>query len=52
MALPAGWTPPVPATRVGAFAAGAGLTLTDRGIPVPLPPKLGWLHGACAPPVR
>ena len=51
-AAPAGWTPPVPATRVGAFAAGTGLTLTDRSVPVPLPPNLGWLHDACAPPVR
>lgn len=43
-ALPGGATPPVPATRVGGFSAGAGLTLTDRGAPVPLPARLGWLH--------
>lgn len=43
-ALPPGVMPPVPATRVGAFAAGAGLTLTDGGRPVPLPDHLGWRH--------
>jgi thiamine-monophosphate kinase len=35
----------VPLTPVGAFAAGAGLTLTDRGTPISLPPRLGWEHG-------
>lgn len=45
-ALPAGVAPPVAATRVGQFAPGRGLTLTDRGSPVPLPDRLGWLHGA------
>ena len=48
-AAPEGWTPPVPATRIGGFAPGSGLRLTDRGTPVALPPALGWLHGACAP---
>jgi thiamine-monophosphate kinase len=43
-ALPRGATPPVPATRVGRFRTGAGLTLTDRGSAVPLPARLGWLH--------
>lgn len=45
-AAPAGWTPPVPATRVGAFASGSGLTLARGGAPVPLPASLGWEHGA------
>jgi thiamine-monophosphate kinase len=35
----------IPLTPIGAFAPGAGLTLTDRGDPVPLPPRLGWEHG-------
>jgi thiamine-monophosphate kinase len=35
----------IPLTPIGAFAAGAGLALTDRGTPVPLPPRLGWEHG-------
>ncbi|RJF93391.1 thiamine-phosphate kinase [Sphingomonas cavernae] len=38
-------TLPVAATRVGTFAEGAGLTLFDRDGPVPLPEKLGYLHG-------
>jgi thiamine-monophosphate kinase len=45
-AAPAGLTPPVPATLIGHFAPGAGLGLTHRGEPVPLPPALGWLHRA------
>ncbi|MFD1787301.1 thiamine-phosphate kinase [Sphingomonas floccifaciens] len=43
-ALPPGVTPPVAATAVGRFAVGHGLTLTDDGVPVPLPDRLGWLH--------
>ncbi|UIJ44654.1 thiamine-phosphate kinase [Sphingomonas cannabina] len=43
-ALPAGTEPPVPATRIGAFAAGRGLSLTDRGRPIPLPSRLGYEH--------
>jgi thiamine-monophosphate kinase len=35
---------PVPATRIGHFAAGAGLTLTDGGVPVALPETLGFEH--------
>jgi hypothetical protein len=31
-------------TRVGTFAAGQGIKLTDGGVPVPLPAKLGYLH--------
>ncbi|MDH7975457.1 thiamine-phosphate kinase [Sphingomonas sp. AR_OL41] len=38
------FVPPVPATRVGAFAAGTGLTLHDAGAAVPLPPRLGFEH--------
>ena len=45
-ALPPGVAPPVPATRVGAFAPGAGLTLTHADAPVPLPASLGYEHGA------
>lgn len=44
-AAPAGWTPPVPATRIGEFTAGEGLALTDAGRPVPLPAALGFQHG-------
>ncbi|MGN6278641.1 MAG: thiamine-phosphate kinase, partial [Sphingomonas sp.] len=36
---------PVPAKRIGTFVAGAGLSLTDHGTPLPLPEKLGFLHG-------
>jgi len=35
---------PVPATRIGAFAPGSGLTLTDGPDPVPLPSRLGFQH--------
>jgi thiamine-monophosphate kinase len=44
-ALPAGVRTPVPATRIGAFAAGAGLSLTDAGAAIPLPARLGFVHG-------
>ena len=43
-ALAPGASPPVPATRVGAFAPGAGLALTRDGAAVALPPSLGWQH--------
>lgn len=33
-----------PVTRIGGFAEGAGLSLTDAGEPVPLPPTLGYEH--------
>ena len=40
-------TPPaVAATRIGGFAPGAGLTLFDGAVPVPLPPRLGFEHGS------
>jgi len=32
-------------TPVGAFAPGSGLSLADRGTPLPLPRRLGWEHG-------
>ncbi|WP_339347755.1 thiamine-phosphate kinase [uncultured Sphingomonas sp.] len=44
-AAPPGFVPPVPATRVGGFAAGAGLTLTRDGAAVPPPRHLGFQHG-------
>lgn len=34
----------LPLSRIGALAAGSGLSLTDAGALVPLPPSLGWLH--------
>ncbi len=43
-ALPGNRSPPVPATRIGSFAPGAGLTLIDGGDPIPLPNRLGYLH--------
>jgi len=43
-ALPPGVTPPVAATCVGRFLAGAGLTLYDGGESVPVPARLGYLH--------
>lgn len=45
-ALPADATPPVHAARIGNFAVGKGLTLTDAGTPLPLPPSLGFEHGS------
>jgi thiamine-monophosphate kinase len=35
----------LPFTPVGAFAAGTGLSLTDHGVPVKLPARLGFEHG-------
>lgn len=35
----------IPLTPVGAFGPGSGLTLADRGAPLPLPLRLGWEHG-------
>ncbi len=37
-------------TRIGAFAGGHGLTLVDRGRPVPLPARLGFEHRRCLSP--
>ena len=44
-AVPAGVEPPVPATRIGKFNVGSGLTLHDATGPVALPDRLGWQHG-------
>ena len=35
----------LPFSRIGSFAAGAGLGLTERGAPVELPDRLGFEHG-------
>lgn len=47
-ALPAGEQPSVEATCVGRFAEGQGLLLRDGAGEVPLPEKLGYLHGTPA----
>ncbi|WP_028965662.1 thiamine-phosphate kinase [Sphingomonas phyllosphaerae] len=44
-AAPADLELPVPATRVGTFAAGTGLTLTQDNRMIPLPTSLGYQHG-------
>jgi thiamine-monophosphate kinase len=36
---------PVPATRIGTFSAGTGLTLRNASGPVALPQRLGYTHG-------
>ena len=36
---------PVPATRIGQFATGNGVTLRNAGGPVPLAERLGYTHG-------
>jgi thiamine-monophosphate kinase len=43
-ALPAGLTPPVSATRVGGFVEGAGLILSEGGVPIDPPARTGWEH--------
>ncbi|QDZ06449.1 thiamine-monophosphate kinase [Sphingomonas panacisoli] len=43
-AAPPAFTPSVPATRIGAFTIGTGLSLTDGATPVPLPASLGFRH--------
>lgn len=35
---------PVPATRVGTFTSGSGLTLKHQGASIPLPASLGYQH--------
>lgn len=35
----------LPLSRIGAFAAGSGLAVTERGAAVPLPASLGFEHG-------
>lgn len=42
--LPGTTAPCIPATRIGSVSAGAGLTLSANGTPVPLPGKLGYSH--------
>ena len=44
-AAPAGWSPNVPASRIGGFVEGEGLSLTRGGAPMPLPRRLGYTHG-------
>lgn len=44
-AAPADIALPVPATRIGGFAPGSGLSLRDGGDSVALPARLGYLHG-------
>lgn len=41
---PAGLELLVTATAVGRVTAGSGLSLTDAGAPIPLPPSLGYQH--------
>jgi thiamine-monophosphate kinase len=43
-ALPGAQVPPVPATAIGGFEAGAGLRLFAGGRERPLPARLGWEH--------
>ena len=35
----------LPLSRIGRFASGSGLSLTEAGASVPLPERLGYLHG-------
>lgn len=44
-AAPPGLAPPVPATAIGHIEEGSGLALFEAGEPVPLPARLGFLHG-------
>ena len=37
----------LPFSRIGRFVAGAGLTLSEEGKPIPLPPRLGFEHRRC-----
>jgi thiamine-monophosphate kinase len=41
---------PVPATAIGHFIPGSGLTLQRLGQPIPLPERLGWEHGSVLDP--
>jgi thiamine-monophosphate kinase len=36
---------PVPAIAIGRFEAGEGISLSHQGRSVPLPSRLGFLHG-------
>ncbi|KQM67477.1 thiamine-monophosphate kinase [Sphingomonas sp. Leaf17] len=44
-ALADGAMPAAPATRIGMFAVGSGLSLHDAGETIPLPGRLGYQHG-------
>ncbi|MDR6787115.1 thiamine-monophosphate kinase [Sphingomonas sp. BE138] len=44
-AAPAALALPFPATRVGTFATGTGLSLTQDNRLIPLPARLGYQHG-------
>ena len=46
-AAPPDFRPRIPASRLGAFAPGSGLTLHFGSEPVPLPSTLGYQHRAC-----
>ena len=48
-AAPPGLVPPADAVRIGAFAAGAGLSIVDDGAPVALPARLGFEHAPAVP---
>src|SRR6185503_18479975 len=39
----------LPLSRIGLCVAGAGLSLSESGAPVPLPPRLGFEHGTGDP---
>lgn len=45
IAAPPGLALPVPVTVIGRFSAGEGLSLSNHGKTVPLPSRLGYLHG-------
>jgi thiamine-monophosphate kinase len=45
-AAPAGFDLPVPATQIGRFSIGSGLSLMDAAEAVALPARLGFLHTA------
>ncbi len=47
-AAPPTFVPPTLATLIGGFSEGAGLTLTDNGAAIPLPPSVGFEHGIVA----
>ena len=36
----------LPLTQIGLFSSGADLSVSDAGEPLPLPPRLGYEHGA------
>ena len=42
----------LPLSRIGSIGPGSGVSLLDRGAPVPLPDRLGWEHQAGLSPVE